>query len=157
MRHLCKLTSSKRPWTCTPRKWELSCHVRLFHRPQQLVPLPRWYLEALGLLPDLHDVLAPQLPLPALVVFQLVGELGLVLQSDQLAAHLLDGAEVAELQLLHGLVLAQQHGVLQVLLCLPFVQLLAGGQRELLDSLYLVGFPFTTWHFTLFTRAFLSF
>lgn len=79
------------------------------------------YLQALGLLPDLHDVLAPQLPLSALVVFQLVGELGLVLEPDQLAAHLLDGAEMAELQLLHGLVLTQQHGVLQVLLCLPFV------------------------------------
>lgn len=88
-------------------------------------------------------MLAPQLPLPALVVFQLVGELGLVLESDQLAAHLLDGAEMAELQLLHGLMLAQQHGVLQVLLRLPFVQLLTGGQRELLDSLYLVGFPST--------------
>lgn len=66
-------------------------------------------------------MLTPQLPLPALVVFQLVGELGLVLESDQLTAHLLDGTEMAELQLLHGLVLTQQHGVLQVLLCLPFV------------------------------------
>jgi len=66
-------------------------------------------------------VLTPQLPLPALVVLQLVGELGLVLEPDQLTAHLLDGAEMAELQLLHGLVLTQQHGVLQVLLGLPFV------------------------------------
>lgn len=66
-------------------------------------------------------MLTPQLPLPAFVVFQLVGELSLVLESDQLTAHLLDGTEMAELQLLHGLVLTQQHGVLQVLLGLPFV------------------------------------
>lgn len=82
------------------------------------------YLEALGLLSDLHDMLAPQLPLPPLIVFQLVGELCLVLGPDQLGPRLLDRPQVPELQLLHGLVMPQQHGVLQVLLCLPFVQLL---------------------------------
>ena len=84
----------------------------------------RPYLEALGLLADLHDVLAPQLALPPLVVLQLVGELRLVLRADQVRPHLLDGVDLAELQLLHGLVVAQQHGVLQVLLGLTLVQLL---------------------------------
>lgn len=82
------------------------------------------YLEALGLLSDLHDMLAPQLPLPPLIVFQLVGELCLVLGPNQLCPRLLDRAQVPELQLLHRLVMPEQHGVLQVLLCLPFVQLL---------------------------------
>lgn len=69
-------------------------------------------------------MLPPQLPLPPLVVFQLIGELCLVLGADQLGSRLLDGPQVPELQLLHGLVMPEQHGVLQVLLCLPFVQLL---------------------------------
>ena len=82
------------------------------------------HLEALGLLADLHDVLAPQLPLPPLVVLLLVGQLRQVLRADQVGPHLLDGVDLAELQLLHGLVVTQQHGVLQVLLGLPLVQLL---------------------------------
>ena len=82
------------------------------------------YLEALGLLSDLHDMLPPQLPLPPLVVLQLVCELGLVLGTDQLGPRLLDRPQMPELQLLHRLVMPEQHGVLQVLLRLPFVQLL---------------------------------
>lgn len=82
------------------------------------------HLEALWLLPDLHDVLAPQFPLPPLVVLQLVGELRLVLSAYQLLPCLLDASQVPELQLLHGLMVSEQHGVLQVLLRLPFVQLL---------------------------------
>lgn len=82
------------------------------------------YLEALGLLSDLHDMLASQLPLPPLIVFQLVGELCLVLGPDQLCPRLLDRPQVPELQLLHRLVMPEQHGMFQVLLCLPFVQLL---------------------------------
>lgn len=66
-------------------------------------------------------MLAPQLPLPPLVVLQLVGELSLVLGPDQLCPRLLDRPQVSELQLLHRLVMPEQHGVLQVLLCLPFV------------------------------------
>lgn len=82
------------------------------------------YLETLGLLSDLHDMLPPQLSLSPLVVLQLVGELCLVLGADQLGSRLLDGPQVPELQLLHGLVMPEQHGVLQVLLRLPFVQFL---------------------------------
>lgn len=82
------------------------------------------YLETLGLLSDLHDMLPPQLPLSSLVVFQLVGELCLVLGADQLRSGLLDGSQVPELQLLHGLMMPEQHGMLQVLLGLPFVQFL---------------------------------
>lgn len=66
-------------------------------------------------------MLAPQLTLTPLVVLQLIGELCLVLQPDQLTAHLLDRVEVPELQLLHGFMLAEQHGVLQILLRLPLV------------------------------------
>lgn len=82
------------------------------------------YFQTLGLLPDLHGVLAPEFPLPPLVVLLLVGELRLVLQTDELSPRLLDGVELAELQLLHGLVVAEQHGVLQVLLGLTLVKLL---------------------------------
>lgn len=82
------------------------------------------YLEALGLLSDLHNMLAPQLPLPPLIVLQLVGELCLVLGPDQLCSCLLDCPQVPELQLLHRLMMPEQHGVLQVLLGLPFVQFL---------------------------------
>lgn len=69
-------------------------------------------------------MLASQLPLPPLVVFQLVGELCLVLGPNELCSCLLDCAQVPELQLLHRLVMPEQHSMLQVLLCLPFVQLL---------------------------------
>lgn len=82
------------------------------------------YLQALGLLSDLHDMLAPQLPLPPLVVLQLVCELRLVLGSDQVSAGPLDGRQMSELQLLHRLMMPQQHRMFQVLLCLPLVQLL---------------------------------
>jgi hypothetical protein len=51
------------------------------------------HLEALGLLPDLHDVLAAQLALPPLVVLLLVGELRLVLQAGQVGALPLDVVE----------------------------------------------------------------
>lgn len=82
------------------------------------------YLQTLGLLSDLHHMLPPQLSLSPLVVLQLVGELCLVLGADQLGSRFLDGPQVPELQLLHGLVMPEQHGVLQVLLRLPFVQFL---------------------------------
>lgn len=82
------------------------------------------HLEALGLLSDLHDVFASELSLPPLVVLLLVGEFCLVLQADQLSPHLLDGVDLAELQLLHGLMVPQQHGMLQVLLRLTLIQLL---------------------------------
>lgn len=54
-------------------------------------------LEALGLLADLHNMLASKFPLPPLVVLLLIGELCLVLQTDQLSPRLLDGVELAEL------------------------------------------------------------
>lgn len=82
------------------------------------------YLQAFGLLPDLHDMLAPQLPLPPLIVLQLVSELCLVLGAYQLCPGLLDCCQMPELQLLHGLVMPQQHCMLQILLRLTFVQLL---------------------------------
>lgn len=82
------------------------------------------YFQTLGLLADLHGVLASEFPLPPLVVLLLVGELRLVLQTDELGPGLLDGVELAELQLLHGLVVAEQHGVFQVLLSLTLVELL---------------------------------
>lgn len=69
-------------------------------------------------------MLASEFPLPPLVVLLLVGELGLVLQADQLGPRLLDVVELAELQLLHRFVVPEQHGVFQILLRLTFVQLL---------------------------------
>lgn len=82
------------------------------------------YFQTLGLLPDLHCVFASEFPFPPLVVLLLVGELRLMLQSDEFGPCLLDGVELAELQLLHGLVVAEQHGVFQVLLGLTLVKLL---------------------------------
>ena len=82
---------------------------------------PSSHLEALGLLANLHYVLAPKFPLPPLVVLLLVGELRLVLQADQLGPRFLDGVELAKLQLLHGFVVPEKHGVFQVLLGLTLV------------------------------------
>ena len=82
------------------------------------------YLQALGLLPDLHGMLLPQLLLPPLVVLHLVGELRLVLRADQLGPRALHQPQLAELHLLGGLVVPQQHGALQVLQRLLLVQVL---------------------------------
>lgn len=82
------------------------------------------HLQTLGLLANLHGMLASEFPLPPLVVLLLVGELGLVLQTDQLRPCLLDVVELAELQLLHRFVVPEQHGVFQILLGLTLVQLL---------------------------------
>lgn len=84
----------------------------------------RSHLEALGLLANLHNVFTSKFPLPPLVVLLLIGELCLVLQADQLSPRFLDGIELAELQLLHGLMVPQKHGMFQVLLGLTLVQLL---------------------------------
>lgn len=82
------------------------------------------HLQTLGLLANLHNVLASKFPLPPFVVLLLIGELRLVLQADQLSPRLLDGVELAELQLLHGFMVPQKHSMFQVLLGLTFVKLL---------------------------------
>lgn len=82
------------------------------------------HLQTLGLLANLHGVLASEFPLPPLVVLLLVCELCLVLQADQLGPCLLDVVELAKLQLLHRFVVPEQHGVFQILLSLTLVQLL---------------------------------
>lgn len=79
------------------------------------------HLETLGLLANLHNMLASKFPLSSLVVLLLIGELRLVLQADQLSPCLLDGVELAELQLLHGFMMPEEHGVFQVLLGLTLV------------------------------------
>lgn len=81
-------------------------------------------LEAFRLLADLHNMLASKFPFPPLVVLLLIGELCLVLQAGQLSPRLLDGVELAELQLLHGLVVPEKHGMFRVLLGLTLVYLL---------------------------------
>lgn len=88
------------------------------------------YLETLGLLPDLHGVLLPKLLLTPLVVLHLIGQLGLVLRSDQLGPGALHRAQLPELELLGGLVVPQQHGALQVLLGLLLIQLLKDGEKQ---------------------------
>ncbi len=82
---------------------------------------PSSHLEALGLLANLQNVFASKFPLPPLVVLLLIGELRLVLQADQLSPRLLDGVELAELQLLHGLMVPEKHRMFQVLLGLTLV------------------------------------
>ena len=73
------------------------------------------------MLANLHDMFASKFPLPSLVVLLLIVELCLVLQADELSPRLLDVVELAELQLLHGLVVAEKHGMFQVLLGLTLV------------------------------------
>lgn len=82
------------------------------------------HLQTLGLLANLHNVLASKFPLPPFVVLLLIGELRLVLQADQLGPCLLDGVELPELQLLHGFVVPEKHGMFQVFLGLTLVKLL---------------------------------
>lgn len=84
------------------------------------------HFEVLGLLPELQDVFAVQLALAAVVVLDLVLQLRLVLQADQVHSQLLQGLELPLLQLLRGLVVADQHGVLHLFLGLLLVQLLGG-------------------------------
>jgi hypothetical protein len=90
------------------------------------------YFEALGLLANLGCMLLPQLLLTAFVVFQLVAQLCLVLEAGELSPCALDGLELPQLQLPGGLMLPQQQGTLQVLLCLFLVQVLRqkGGRAQ---------------------------
>ena len=88
------------------------------------------HLEVLGLLPELQHVLTVELAFPPVVVLYLVLQLSLVLQPDQVHAQLLQGLELPLLQLLGGLVVADQHGVLHLLLGLLLVELLNGGARR---------------------------
>jgi hypothetical protein len=67
-------------------------------------------------LPKLHDVLPVQLPLPPLIVLQLVLQFRLVLQPDQIHAELLQGVQLPVLQLSGGFIMPDQHGVLHFLL-----------------------------------------
>lgn len=67
---------------------------------------------------------AVQLTVPSVIVLNLVLQLSLVLQTNQVHAQLLQCSELPVLQLLHGLVVADQHGVLHFLLALLPVQLL---------------------------------
>lgn len=82
------------------------------------------HFEVFGLLPELQHVFAVELALPPVVVLDLVLQLGLVLQADQVHPQLLQGLQLPLLQLLRGLVVADQHGVLHLFLGLLLVQLL---------------------------------
>lgn len=68
-----------------------------------------------------------QFLLPTLVVLHLVGQLSLMLRSDQFGPSPLHRVQLPELQLLGGLVVPQQHGALQILLGLLLVQILEEG------------------------------
>lgn len=82
------------------------------------------HFQTLGLLADLHCVFASEFSLSPFVVILLIGEFRLVLQADQLSSCLLDGVKLAELQLLHGFMVPEEHGMFQVLLGLTLVKLL---------------------------------
>ncbi len=64
--------------------------------------------------------------LTPLIILHLVGQLALVLGSDQVGPGVLDQPQLPELQLLSGLVVSQQHGTLEILLSLTFIQVLQG-------------------------------
>lgn len=89
----------------------------------------RSHLEVFGLLPELEDVFAVQFSLSAVIVLDLVLQLSLVLQADQIHAQLLQRFQLPVLQLLSGLVMSDQHGVLHLLLRLLFIKLLEKHQR----------------------------
>lgn len=101
---------------------------RLRPGAQTGVPLPP-YLQVFRLLPELHDVLSVQLPLPPLVVLELVLQLRLVLQPDQVHAQLLQRVQLPVLELAGGLVVPDQHGVLHLLLRPLFIQFLRAGAQ----------------------------
>lgn len=73
---------------------------------------------------------AVEFSLSPVVVLDLVLQLRLVLQADQVHAQLLQRLQLPVLQLLHGLVVADQHGVLHLFLGLLLVQLLGDMQEE---------------------------
>lgn len=87
------------------------------------------HFEVLGLLPELQHMLAVEFTLASVVVLNLVLQLRLVLKADQVHPQLLQGLQLPVLQFLHGLVMADQHGMLHLFLGLLLVQLL-GGKTE---------------------------
>ena len=101
------------------------------------------HFEVLGLLPELQHMFTVEFTLTSVVVLDLVLQLGLVLQADQVHPQLLQDLQLPVLQFLHGLVVADQHGVLHLFLGLLLVQLLGGpegkmekeGGRNILDDL----------------------
>ena len=88
------------------------------------------HFEVFGLLPELQHMLTMKFTLASVVVLDLVLQLCLVLQADQVHPQLLQGLQLPLLQLLRGLVMADQHGVLHLLLGLLLVQLLCGPRRD---------------------------
>lgn len=64
---------------------------------------------------------AVELSLPSVVVLNLVLQFRLVLQADQVHPQLLQRLQLPLLQLLGGLIVADQHGVLHLLLSLLLV------------------------------------
>lgn len=74
-------------------------------------------------------MLSVQLPLPPLVVLELVLQLRLVLQPDQVHAQLLQRVQLPVLELAGGLVVPDQHGVLHLLLRPLFIQFLRAGAQ----------------------------
>lgn len=88
------------------------------------------HFEVLRLLPELQHVLAVEFTLTSVVVLDLVLQLRLVLQANQVHAQFLQGLQLPVLQFLHGLVMADQHGVLHLFLGLLLVQLLGRTRRK---------------------------
>ena len=88
------------------------------------------HFEVLGLLPELQHMLAVEFTLTPVVVLDLVLQFCLVLQADQVHPQLLQGLQLPVLQFLHGLVVADQHGVLHLFLGLLLVQLLRRTGRK---------------------------
>lgn len=73
---------------------------------------------------------AVEFALTSVVILNLVLQLRLVLQTDQVHPQLLQRLQLPVLQLLHGLVVADQHGVFHLFLGLLLVQLLGEDREE---------------------------
>lgn len=73
---------------------------------------------------------AVQFALTSVVILNLVLQLCLVLQTDQVHPQLLQRLQLPVLQFLHGLVMADQHGVFHLFLGLLLVQLLGRTKRK---------------------------
>lgn len=73
---------------------------------------------------------AVEFALTSVVILNLVLQLRLVLQTDQVHPQLLQRLQLPVLQFLHGLVVADQHGVFHLFLGLLLVQLLGEDREE---------------------------
>lgn len=104
-----------------------SCYNRYYLN--RFTPFGSTHFEVLGLLSKLQHMLAVEFTLAPVVVLNLVLQLCLVLLTDQVHTQFLQHLQLPVFQLLHGLIMADQHGMFHLFLGLLLVQLLGTGKN----------------------------